>query len=61
LKKEEIKVEAAEVIMIKLITNKITTPNAFPTSKAAFQLHFGVFKQNIQTPKLPQKFSSHFR
>ena len=31
----ESKVEAAEVIMIKLMTNKITTPNALPTSTAA--------------------------
>jgi hypothetical protein len=29
--KVESKVDAAEVIIIKLITNKITTPNAFPT------------------------------
>ena len=33
--KVESKVEAAEVIIIKLITNKITTPKALPTSTAA--------------------------
>ena len=32
----ESNVEAAEVIIIKLITNKITTPNALPTSTAAW-------------------------
>ena len=31
----ESKVEAAEVIIIKLTTNNTTTPNAFPTSTAA--------------------------
>ena len=33
--KVESNVEAAEVIIIKLMTNKITTPKALPTSTAA--------------------------
>ncbi len=32
----ESKVEAAEVIIIKLMINKITLPKAFPTSTAAW-------------------------